>query len=308
MKRTLLMSSALVVGLLAFASAGAEARTTLNLCTGKSGLPYAQIGDMIAMQLAGDGNVEIRVVKDTGGTWGNIVRTTQIENSAIPTQADYDSGAACHAFIGQPDGPALLARKNPGEAKKLSTVGALHREYLHVVCNKASDVDDLNDLPGTSGTIAVGNPGSGAWIIWENFIYEDNSYGTVPTNTLSGIDAISDVASGTTTCALVAAGLKNADMNEADELFGDEVVLAGANDKDFNDAVDIEGKALYEWREIPSGTYPLHLQGWFSAADTISWQAKVYVNSSRIADPKAKTALIRAVARVKAAVQKEYGN
>lgn len=289
-------------------SSAAEAKTTINLCTGKSGLPYAQIGDMIANSFAGDPNIEIRVIKDTGGTWGNIQRSTNIDTSGVPTEADYAAGTACHAFIGQPDGPALLARKNPGEAKKLATIGTLHREYLHVVCNKESGVDDLSDLEGdTTKSIAVGQPGSGAWIIWENFVFEDADYGKTPTSTLSGIDAISDVATGTTTCALIAAGLKNADMNEADELFGEEVVLAGANDKDFNDAVDIEKKPLYEWREIPSGTYPLHLQGWFSAKDTVSWKAKVYLNSSRVSDARAKSALIRTVARLKSNIQKEYG-
>lgn len=285
-------------------TSSAEAKTVVNLCTGASGQPYSVAGQIISDQLKGDPNVEVRVVSDTGGTWGNIERTT----GASPTDADYESGAACHAFIGQPDGPVLLARTKPAEAKRLRQIGKLHREYLHVICGRKSGVDNLSDLSGSKKySVALGNAGSGAWIIWENFKYEDASYAEVATVPQSGIDAVSAVANDEITCALVPAGLRNQTVMEADELFGEQLALVAATDKDFNDAVDIQGNPLYEFTKIPSGTYERNLQGWFSGAKTISWQAGVYVNTSRLTDAKALSTLIKAVARARATIQQEFG-
>jgi TRAP-type uncharacterized transport system substrate-binding protein len=296
-----------LIAALASSSVAAYAGTTINLCTGAEGGPYAQIGDAIAEQLRGDPNVTVNVIKNTGGTWGNIVRTTGVENSAQPTEADYSSGAACHAFIGQPDGTSLLKRKNPAEARKVLPIGTLHTEYLHVLINKESGYDDLGDLEGrTDVNLAVGESGSGGWLLWDNLVYEDAGYKDVPTSTLFGDRALAAVAEGEITAMLVPAGIPNATVMKADELFGDQLVLAGANDKDFNDSVDEKGKPLYVYGEIPSGAYPKNLQGWFSSQDTLTWKAKVYVNTGRI-DTKAQDKLITAVARVRPWAQAQFG-
>jgi hypothetical protein len=41
-------------------------------------------------------------------------------------------------------------------------------------------------------------------------------------------------------------------VQQADASFGDELVIAEATDKDFNDAVDAKGDPLYEWAELPT--------------------------------------------------------
>jgi len=301
MKKLLLASAALAV----MASA-AQAKTTVNLCTGASGQPYSVAGEMIAQQLQGSADVEVRVITETGGTWGNIERT--VTATPNPTQADYDSGAACHAFIGQPDGPVLLGRTKPAEAKRLRQIGKLHREYLHVLCSLASKIDDLSDLEGDkTKSVALGSQGSGAWLIWQNFIFEDEGYKDVATVPQGGIDAISATANDEIACTLVPAGLRNAVVMEADELFGEQLALVGAEDKDFNDAVDISGKPLYEFQKIPSRTYDRHLQGYFSGKKTVTWLAGVYVNTQRLTDTKALTALIKGVARARAGIQQQFG-
>lgn len=292
------------IGAIAAMTAAAHA-SDLTLCTGGEGGPYNQIGGAIASTLRQSG-LDVKVVV-TNGTWDNIERSTGIAGKQ-PTQADYDSGTACQAFIGQPDGYSALKRKNPGEAKKLVEVGKLHTEYLHVLCNKESGYDDLGQLAGrTDVTLSIGAPGSGASLIWENFIAEDDSYANVPTNTDSGDDAVLNVANGTTTCMLVPAGVPNKVVLDADELFGEQLVLAGANDKDFNDAVDSLGKPLYAYSEIPSGTYDKHLQGWFSAKDTVTWKAAAFVNTERLTDKNVKGKLIRAIAQIRPWAAKEFG-
>ncbi|AZO32817.1 hypothetical protein EJ071_19370 [Mesorhizobium sp. M1B.F.Ca.ET.045.04.1.1] len=275
----------------------AAAMADIRLCTGSSSGNYFAAGQEIA-KMAGK-NLPVSVV-ETEGTIDNLQRL--IDQPA-------DSPTACDAMIGQPDGPVYIGRQSPAKVKKLRQVGGLHREYLHVLCSKASGVDDLGDIADGGHSLAIGEPGSGAWLIWQNIIAEDDSYAKVPVTNEGGIIALSAVASDVTTCMLVPSGLKNGTVMEADSNFGDSVVLADANDKDFNDATDITGKPLYTYVDIPSGTYPNSLQtGLFgSSVSTISWLAGVYVNTDRFTDQKQLAAFIQAVARASAGIKAEYG-
>ena len=263
---------------------------TVRLCTGASDGNYAQAGDMIA-KAKNSPSLTIQVVKDTGGTWGNIERTVSLDPS---------DPSACDAMIGQPDGPALLKREEPAKAAKLIKVGDLHREYLHVLCNKEADIGELEDLEGDSSySVAVGAEGSGGWLVWQNFIAEDSDYDAIVAKNIGGIDAVADVAFGGTTCMLVPAGLRNGTVLEAGRDFGDQVTLVQAQDKDFNDAVAIDGKPLYTFSEIPGDAYEESFTaGWGGAVDTISWRAEVYVNPDRVS-AQDKSALIRAVAQAR---------
>ncbi|WP_189353815.1 TAXI family TRAP transporter solute-binding subunit [Mesorhizobium sp. M2A.F.Ca.ET.039.01.1.1] len=280
-----------------FASHAFAAPTEIKLCTGIDGGPYAEAGKMIAGMAKGDPNISVRVVMDTGGTWGNIQRTVL--------------GEGCDAMIGQPDGAAVLKRQNPGAAASLKPIADLHREYLHALCSKESGVDDIGDLessPKANGySIALGDTGSGAWLIWQNFVAQDSDYGEVPVKNESGVIALASVAANETTCVLQPAALGNSLVRQADEQFGDGLALVGVNDRDFDNATDPQGKPLYTYSKIPSGTYAKSLQGWFSGKSTVTWLAKVYVNSDRITDQKALAAFITAVARAKPAIQAQYG-
>lgn len=188
-------------------------------------------------------------------------------------------------------------------------IADLHREYLHALCSKESGVDDIGDLESDPSkySIALGNRGSGAWLIWQNFIAEDEDYAGVKQTDESSDIVLAAVASNQTTCMLVPAALGNSTVKGADELYGDGLLLAGVNDSDFNDAVDPQGKDLYTWNEIPSGTYPNSLQGWFSSKDTISWTSKVYINKTAIT-PADHKLLIRAVMKARAGIVSNFGS
>ncbi|MBC2806603.1 C4-dicarboxylate ABC transporter substrate-binding protein [Rhizobium ruizarguesonis] len=267
---------------------------SIRLCTGAADQPYAAAGDMIKAEARGNG-LDIEVVKDTGGTWGNVQLSLQTK---------------CDAIIAQPDGLAYLKRTEPANAAKFLPIADLHREYLHALCGKDSGVDDIGDLENDpkNYSIALGERGSGAWLIWQNFIAEDPDYADVRPTAESGEDALSAVANGQTTCMLVPAALGNAVLRTADELYGDSLVLVGVNDSDFNDAPDSQGKPLYSYAEIPSGTYPKHLQGWFSGKDTVTWLAKVYVNTDTLADANVRKALIRSVMKSRQTIVANFGS
>lgn len=302
MKRTIFLAAAVSL----MASAAHAQPVTVNLCGGVAGGVYDQAANIIASFSKNSPDVQIRVIKDTGGTWGNIEKTMK----GTPDQAAYDAGTACHAMIGQPDGALALKRENSSLSAKLKPIAKLHREYLHVLCSKDSGITDITEIEGDKKkSIAVGNPGSGSWLIWENFKAEDPDYATNPVTTEDDSIALASVSSDQTSCMLVPAALGHKTVREADEFFGDDVVLVGAEDKDFNDALDTQGKPLYEFREIPSGTYKKKLQAGFwggSSYKTVSWTAALYVNSDRV-DQKALKALITAASRAKSQITSTFG-
>lgn len=297
MKRSYILMSATAAIIMA-GMAGTAHADSIRLCTGSGDGVYFAAGEQIK-QTAGS-RLPIEVIETTG-TQDNMERTIDYEAS---------EEGSCDAMIGQPDGPAYLARSNPAKAKKLRQVASLHREYLHVLCSKESGVDDLGDLEGgKNGTLAIGEQGSGGWLLWQNLVAEDDGYSSVPLSNEGGILAISSVSSGMTACMLVPAGLGNGTVNEADISFGDTVRLVGANDKDFNDALGINGKPLYEYKDLPAGTYKSNLQAgfWGNSVSTITWTAGVYVNVDRFTDKKLLSSFIQAVSRASLGIKAEYG-
>ncbi|AAL49585.1 unknown [Sinorhizobium phage PBC5] len=294
MRAMFIASAALAAMLL---TSPAAAGQSIRLCTGAESGVYFAAGDAIA-KMAGRSIEVINVA--TEGTIDSLDRLLD-----LPA----DDPNACDAMIGQPDGPVFVSRSSPAKVKKLRQVASLHREYLHVLCGANSGVDDLGDLESDPGkySIAIGEPGSGAWLIWQNITSADEDYAKVPVRNEGGILALSAVSSGEATCMVVPAGLKNGTVVEADQTYGDTVILAGANDRNFDDAADIKGEPLYENREIPDGTYPAALQaGWFSGRTTITWNAAVFVNTDRI-DSKTLPAFVQVTARAAAGIKAEYG-
>jgi TRAP-type uncharacterized transport system substrate-binding protein len=291
-----LLSGAALVALVAFAApARAQNIHTIRLCTGDTGGNYHAVGEMI--KSFADSLTKIEVIKDTGGTWGNIQRTFV--------------GNDCDAMIGQPDGAAVLKRSNPAVASKMRKVGTLHREFLHVVCSKDSGVTELEQLEkdpkGHHYSVAIGAEGSGADLIWQNFENEDADYKEIPVQRLGGVDALAAISTNDVTCGLFPAGLGNSNIREADTTFGENLVLASATDWDFNDAPDADGKPLYKFDKIPSRTYPNSLQkGFFTGTKTLSWLAGVYINTERV-KKEDLPALIRAVANASKQARAQFG-
>lgn len=294
MKRILLIAA----GLLALAHTPSLAADPLRLCTGAETGVYYAAGDTIKSM---GGTTLAMTNAASGGTLDNLDRVLDVAAT---------DPRGCDFMIGQPDGATYIARQSPAKVKKLRKVADLHREYLHVLCGKNSGVDDLSDLAADPKkfSLDIGEAGSGAWLVWQNIVSEDSSYADIPVRNEGGILALSSVAAGDTSCMLVTAGLKNGTVNEADNTFGDNVKLVPANDKDFNDAVDIKGDPLYSYVDIPSGTYPQSLQtGLFgSAVSTISWNAAVYVSTDRV-DAKSLSKLIGVVSRAANGIRAEHG-
>lgn len=284
-----------MIAIFALLLAGVANADPIRLCTGSQTGVYHVAGESIR-QMAGQ-TLPIELVT-TDGTIDNLRRTL-------------DTGD-CHAMIGQPDGPVYQARQSPASVKKLRQIATLHREYLHVLCKKSAEVSDLYYMyDGKKGSLAIGEPGSGAWLIWQNIIAQDESYGAIPVTNESGVIALSAISSpGNVSCMLVPAGLRNGTVLEADATFSDNVELVGANYKRFTAAKGIDGQPLYTYADIPGGTYPnLNPKGWLSsgAVTTISWNAGVYINTDAFQDQRKLADFVTIVNRAAIGIKAEFG-
>lgn len=264
---------------------------TIRLCTGSSSGVYFGVGNIIASFAPSDFTIE---VVETEGTSSNM--------DALLSK---DPATSCDAMIGQPDGPVYLKRTKPSDAIQISRVMKLHREYLQVLCSKESGITDLDQL-GEGNSVAIGAPGSGAWLIWQNFIEQDSGYEKVKTTSDSGLTALTAVAANEVNCLVAAAGVPYGTISEADANFGDSVVLVEATDKDFNDAEDIDGKKLYEWQDIPTKAYPVTFNRYWGDITTVSWQASLYVNKTKI-NGKRLDNFLKAATRARTTILSQYG-
>jgi TRAP-type uncharacterized transport system substrate-binding protein len=276
---------------IAMSTTALAADTEVKICTGNASGVYYEVGMTIASYAKG---LTVNVI-ETEGTDDNIMSVA--EGSTNPT--------SCNAMIGQPDGLVTAIAKKPYIKKSFRKVGVLHREYLHVLCNKDKGIEDLADLEGTKETLDVGAPGSGSWITWQNLVAEDDGYQTVQISTDGGELALAAVSSGEAACMLVASGLGSGIMQIADSTYYETVTLVGANDKDFNDAQDMDGKPLYTYAEIDS-VYKNLQSSWGSDVETISWNASVYVDPTRF-DKKVLNSFINAVGKAAVEVRSKRG-
>ncbi len=270
MLRFVAVAAATMAALSFTASAEADDQT-INICTGgKSGVYYAKGKQLQAAMLTG--GVKVNPI-NTNGSWYNINEVAK------------DEGGACQVAIVQADAYALLAKREKAKAAAIDRIGALHHEYVHLVCNAKLPGDDETLLEkGDEGsrTIAVGKQGSGSWVTWNNLVAEDDDYGRVTKPLfLGGTLAASKVADGAEAdCLLYVAGLGSGYMHKLDANFGKDLRIRDFDDKDFNDAEDPKGNALYEFADLPR-EYPDGLQKpYWGANDTIRMRAIVVVNTA----------------------------
>jgi hypothetical protein len=142
-------------------------------------------------------------------------------------------------------------------------------------------------------------------LIWQNLIAENPDYANVRPTDESGDIALSSISNDQTTYGLFPAALGNATVRSADEFYGDNLALVGFTDCDFDDA---QGKPLYGYSEIPSGTYKNSLQGWFSGKKTLTWLATIYINKDNLTDQTELKTFIRSVMKARTGIVATFGS
>lgn len=304
MKKYLFGTTMLALAALAGMAHADDTKQTINICTGSASKPYNATGNLIGQYLQDSKDIDFKVIT-TQGSWDNVQRGT-----GAMTPERIASGDACQVFIAQPDAMVRLSNVNQGAAEHARAIGHGPVEYLHVLCSKKSGITDLKQLKSNpKATLAVGKDGSGAWLIWNNFISANKDYANVPTLPNDGLDAVTAVDTNTASCALIPTGIKSGIMNQVNDQYSDTIGLVTAGDNAFAKAKNADGEALYTWSAIPSGTYPKLQTGFFSSkVETIAWAANIYVNTDLIKDETRYNEILQAVSKSRAGIKRAYGS
>ena len=275
----------------------ASAAETLTLCTGDKTGVYYGVGQTIAA--AADKNKLIIKVIETKGSWENMTLAAE--------------GKMCQAAIVQGDAVLAFNREKGAEARSLRRAVALHREYVHAICNRQSDVSNLYDLKDDNQhPVAVGETGSGSWITWNNFISVNKEYEKVPRVYEGGQIAAGSVSSGSggPACMLFVAGLRSSTMNKINDRYGDALKLVPATGAVFRNAKDEKGNPLYEMKDIPAGTYPnLQPSGWVygTKAVEVPTQRAVLVVNPEAAGAANYSELMEAIGKSRSTILSNAG-
>lgn len=261
------LTAAAVIALAAPAQAQVDGeKFTINLCTGGEGGVYYKAGLLIQENMKHSNDVNINVVK-TRGSWDNMHRLSEGE---------------CHAAISQPDAYMLWNARNGADAMSLFRVSELHKEYVHGFCRKDTEIEDIGDMQLEDGrSIMVGRQGSGSWVTWNYWAESDDDFDRVAQMNIGGRLGLARLANGgenAPDCYIYIVGLGSSNVQMMDQTYADRVNLVSVYDNDFDDIDDSTGSQLYVEDEIPAGTYKNFQSGWFTAVDTYSMRAAVYLN------------------------------
>lgn len=226
---------------------------SINVCTGSDNGKYYQTAKEIGAQLKGLVTV-------------NVVAT----NGSLDNLRKLDAGE-CDAAIVQSDAYGYYTTTNPVSRLNIERVAPLYNEYAQLVCNKDAGINQVGDLLNNDRRIMIGPNGSGTSVTWQTWVKQNEAYAKVGTDPVGGTRAITKAVDGTEAqCFLFISGLGAGSMMEANELGAGALTLVSVNDGSFDDVVDPKGKRVYEFSDIPSGTYPsLQNSGWFGSNQNI---------------------------------------
>lgn len=236
------MLAVLAGAAMALGSVAAQAQTAkpnFRLCTGGDKGNYYRVGKILEKRTSA---VNVQVIP-TDGSLDNL-------NKIVRNECD-------GAFV-QSDSLLVFSAKNADAISTIERSGVLYPEYVHLVCNRNSGIERITDLK-KNHRIAIGSEGTGANTTWAAFVQADpKRYKEVGTDDRSENRAIAAVSDGSEVqCSLFVAGLGSSYMKTTVSNSGKNVVLVGTDDWDMGKvAKDGRGKSVYNYMEIPAGTYP----------------------------------------------------
>lgn len=248
------------------AAAARDAKPSFVIGTGSKDKIYNKAGNLLVKFL---NPTVAATVAITGGSVDNLDRLI--------------AGTVDGAFV-QND-----VLRTYGDARALAVVvrtASVYKEYLHLLCNRASGITALSQLT-EKHTIAAGGVRSGTRQTWQTFVDANAKYGKVQVSTSDDVVALTSAADGTeVTCALIVAGMNAPVIAKDARGLADKIVLATIDDDKLTNLKDSKGRPVYEEATIPAKSYPaLAPRGWFSGKDiqTISVDA-VFVTSQNWID------------------------
>lgn len=199
----------------------------------------------------------------------------------VPTHGSLDNlqrlvSGKVDAALAQSDAFKVFQKENPKKAKFAALQGVMYTEFVHLLANRKSKIDNLSDVDAK--TVVLVEPDSGASVTWKAFGIENSQYTKLESKPVNAKEAILKVASDPKYVMLYVSGL-NSDMMKLANKHGDRLKLINIKDKALDNAKDQFGNKIYSFAEIPSETYGELQDGWFSTEiNTVAVDAVMVVS------------------------------
>ena len=258
-----LVASASAAPAEAGAATGDEAskvKPRLRLCTGTRGNNYFKAGEAIQKTL-GD-VIDVEVV-ETKGSWENL-------------QSIDRTPRRCDAAIAQDDAFALYQFEKPNSALAIERVVSLYPEYIHLICNRKADVDDIFDLNPKKHRIIINEFGSGTYITWTLFGKMNPRHAEIAADGLSIEEGLLKIVDGVKAqCMMFVSGVTGRSMKMANDQFGKQLMLAEISDKKLRKRVGRDKRRVYHQSTLDEDVYAKLLD---DDLDTVAVDAVFFIS------------------------------
>ena len=249
----------------------------------EAGYVPEEMGDLILTKEAVDTMDAQNVAKLRFGTaskTGNYFRFGQILKVNAPsnlkvmvaeTRGSYQNlellaSGKIDAALVQSDAFKLYGEQHP-KADLSSVQGTMYQEYAHLIVNRKSGIEELDDLKAGKNTVLVPS-GSGMEVTWKNIVKSDSKYAGIRTENLSGNTALLRVTSNPNAVMFVTISLGSRILANAKKHKKDLMIVA-VDDSDLLKIKDQWGNTVYTKAELSAKNYKgLIEDGWLS--DTIN--------------------------------------
>jgi TRAP transporter TAXI family solute receptor len=213
---------------------------SLSLCTARGDGNYYAAGEAIRAHTSSE-RLRIDLI-ETAGSVDNLNRLAR---------------GKCDAAIVQLDAYLVYQDANRSNRLELARPNYLYEEFVHLVCRRDAGIEHIEDLTEDSGQhgVLIGEPESGSAATWKYFTVLKPGYASVPTQPVGGLQALAEIRKpGGAACMVYVSGLRSkysAAVNDA----GDRLRIVPVDDSDLDEA-RFAGDRIYQFRDIPGGTYP----------------------------------------------------
>jgi TRAP-type uncharacterized transport system substrate-binding protein len=224
----------------AYSAENKDGKPVIRFCTGSKSGNYEMAGKEIARRLS---NTFTFIPVRTSGADENIRKLVNGECDWAWTQRNVRN---------------TLVLENPDWKTDIIMIRKVYKEGLHVVCNRASKVDRITDIPKRNLKMYGVADGTGTATTMRNlFGADDKLYKNVekmPETGMEALNAVRDAEEGA--CYAFMAGLNTNLMQSANLMSINNpkrkptLKLINVDDRDMMKLTDLEGKPMYEYMEI----------------------------------------------------------
>lgn len=277
-----IITATLIAATLSF-PALAQDRPVIRIATGGEGEPYNNLCQSVKERM--ERTADIQCIA-TGGSY---------QNSGLLADG------AVEAAIVQANVPQFWEIENKRKVG-FTPLSTTHDEAGHLLCDKQSGIDDLDDLVSMKGAkVAIGADDSGHQATWTQMAEVSPALAKVNTVAMGGFEAIAKILAGKDgiTCLWMTTGVNGQTMKDANQRSGGKLALAETYDDELLKIKDAKGNAIGKELTIPGGTYSNLQFGTFSSTyDVIGFPAILAVSDKFLEkNPALASRLDRAVSQ-----------